>query len=237
MSLGRAAVMGSANGAVVASAFAAFEPDLIAGLYEASAAKVPAAEVWAIVVSATGSSLAGVMAGENVADVSDRLASAVDEADATGRPLFAGVKAQPWPTDPYARLWQACLAIREHRGDGHTAVYVSDGFDPVRMNILTELWLGYSLGEYSATRAWGPDRTEAALQSLTADGLVNGGALTAEGRALRAEIEARTDATQNDLVAALGSDFGDLATTLDQWSARCIDARMFPPDPRKRAAG
>ena len=234
---GRGAVLGAPHGEVVAAAFAAFEPGLIAGLFEAATAQLPSHEIWSIVVEATGSSLRQVLTLEDVSWVADRLVAIVDEADATGRPLFAGVQSQPWPDDPYARLWQACLALREHRGDGHVAAYVSHGFDPVRMNVLTELWLGYDLGEYSATRAWSPERTAAAMASLVADRLVLDGQITLKGRELRTLIEARTDTSQAGIVTSLGDDLEKTITALDRWSATGITERMFPPDPRKRAAG
>jgi hypothetical protein len=107
----------------------------------------------------------------------------------------------------------------------------------VRMNILTELWLGYGLGEYSATRAWNPERTAAAMGALESAGLVDDGRLTDLGTAVRADVEARTDATQTGIVDALGADLDDVVTQLDRWSAMCIAAGTFPPDPRKRAAG
>ena len=40
-----------------------------------------------------------------------------------------------------------------------------------------------------------------------------------------------------DLIEAVGDDLDDVATKLDAWSQRCIDAHAFPVDPRKRAAG
>jgi hypothetical protein len=47
-----------------------------------------------------------------VAPIADRLAAAVSSADATRRPLFAGLARQACPDDPVGRLWRACADPR-----------------------------------------------------------------------------------------------------------------------------
>jgi len=105
------------------------------------------------------------------------------------------------------------------------------------MNILTELWLGYPLGEYSGSRAWPEETTQAALANLNERGLLDGDMLTAAGQVARDAIEASTDAMEQPVVDALGTDLGAIVDQLAAWSATCVQAATFPPDPRKRAAG
>ena len=178
-----------------------------------------------------------VLAGADVAAVADRLATAVSAADATGRPLFAGLAHQPWPDDPVGRLWRACELAREHRGDGHVAAAIVDGFGPVTMNVLTEVWLGMPLGSYTATRGWGPEEIAAGAASLARRGLLDGDRITPAGRARRDRLEATTDATQDMLVSALGPDLEATIAQLDEWSGMCVAAGAFPPDVFKRVAG
>ena len=238
---GRASVLGHPNGAVVASAFAAFEPGTIGGVWEQASATIDPAEARRVTFDSTAESLASVLSeadADAVDTVGAELAEVVDRLDATGRPLFSGVQALPWHDDPHGRLWQACLALREHRGDAHVAAYIGEGFDPVRMNILTELWLGYPFGEYSGTRAWPEEATTAAVTSLLTDGLIDADReITDEGGRVRDAIEARTDRMELVVVDALGDRLDPIAAQLAEWSRVCIDARAFPPDPRKRAAG
>ncbi|MEZ5262380.1 MAG: hypothetical protein R2755_11535 [Acidimicrobiales bacterium] len=193
------------------------------------------------VVEATGESLRQVLGdGEQaaVASVAARLQDAVAAADGTGRALFSAVQALDVPDDPYAALWQATLALREHRGGAHVIAYLAQGFDAVQMNILTELWLGYPLGAYSGTRAWSEARTEQALTGLRLAGLLDGSnELTDAGRATRDDLEARTDRLCAAPVRQLGDDLDGVAADLRRWSDACVGARAFPPDPRKRAAG
>lgn len=239
--IGRAGVMGEPSGQVVSSAFAAFEPGMIGGIWDQARQLVPVAEARQLTIDSTAESLRSVLSDSDEGEVTsaaDRLAAVVDGLDATGRPLFAGVQSLDWPSDPYGRLWQATLALREHRGDAHTAAYVGEGFDPVRMNMLTELWLDYPLGEYSGTRAWPEGVTAAALASLQDDGLVDGELnITEEGKQVRYAIESRTDAMEQPVISALGDDLDAITEQLAGWSAACIAANTFPPDPRKRAAG
>ena len=151
--------------------------------------------------------------------------------------LFSALRAQPPLTDPYGRLWRAADLVREHRGDSHIAACVAAGLDPVRMGILSEVWVGFPVGEYSGTRAWPAEVHAAAVSRLEADGLIADGAITDDGRAFRDGIEAATDAAQADLVSAVGGELDTVIKQLDAWSQRCVEAGAFPPDVRKRAAG
>jgi hypothetical protein len=238
---GRAAPLGEVPGAVVAAAFGVFEPGLIASLWDTGRETAKLPEVIAERDRATAASLRAAIepcAPEaDVVAVAEVLERAVAGVDATGRTLFAALRAQPRLADPYGRLWRAADLVREHRGDGHLAACVAAGLDPVRMGILAEVWVGYPVGEYSGTRAWPQEAHDAAVARLEADGLLAGGAITERGREFRDAVEAATDASQADLVAAIGTELDTVAAQLDTWSRACIAAHAFPVDPRKRAAG
>ena len=105
------------------------------------------------------------------------------------------------------------------------------------MNVLTELWLGFAPGEYSATRLLGPDRIAEGAASLERAGLVADGQLTDAGRTCRLGLEDDTDRSQRHLVELLGDHLDDVIAGADAVSTRIVDARSFPTDPRKRAAG
>ncbi|MDH3292787.1 MAG: hypothetical protein OER95_00525, partial [Acidimicrobiia bacterium] len=131
---GRAFVMGEPTGAVVASAFAAFEPGLIAGIYDRARTLMSRDDIHRFTFEAAAESLRSTLGEDQIDPVSSvggRLADVVDQLDPTGRPLFTGVASLDWPDDPYGKLYQACLALREHRGDGHVAAYIGGGFGPV----------------------------------------------------------------------------------------------------------
>ncbi len=234
---GRAAPMGEPVAPLVASAFAAFEPGLVAGLYEEGRRALGREELLRIQEEATIESLRGILGDADVEEVAAALRRGVEAADGTGRPLFSGVRSLGWPDDPLGQLWRACHAAREHRGDSHIAAYVGAGFDPVQMNILTELWTGWPLGAYSASRAWPQERTDRALAALRSAGYLDGDSLSEGGRRARQEIEERTDRMEQPLVEAIGADVDRVLDQLNRWGGACIEAGAFPPDVRKRAAG
>ena len=168
----------------------------------------------------------------------ETLLSAIDRVDCTGRPLFGSLRSLPRPDTPFGRAWRGAELVREHRGDGHLAACVAAGLDAVEMNVLTEVWLGYPVGEYSATRAFSPDRIAEAADALRDRGWMDvGGSLTPQGRAARDAIEAATDMSQAALISALGDAVEDVVADASTVGAAVLAHRAAPADPRKRAAG
>jgi hypothetical protein len=237
---GRAASLGEPEAGVVVSTFAVFQPDMIAAAYEGGRAAVARDVMLAARAESTIESLTATLGDADVSAVAATLQAAVGSLSGMGRPLFSGLRDQPWPSSPIGVLWRGCELAREHRGDGHIAVCLSEGLDPVKMNVLTELFIGMPLGSYSASRAWSADQIADAADDLRSAGLIqtaDGDAgLTVAGLDYRREIEARTDALDQPLIDAIG-DLEAIIEPLQTWSQRCIDAGSFPPDPFKRAAG
>ena len=238
---GRAAPLGEVPGSVVAAAFGVFEPGAMEQIWATGRATVKLPELIAERDRATATSLRAALGDgaseEEVTRVAEVLEGAVAGVDGTARPLFSALRSQPRLADPYGRLWRAADLVREHRGDSHLGASIAAGLDPVRMGILSEVWVGYPVGEYSSTRAWPEEAHAAGVARLEADGLIADGAITEKGRAFRDGIEAATDAAQRDLIEALGNELDDVTARLDAWSQRCIEVHAFPVDLRKRAAG
>ena len=240
---GRAAALGpDVSTDVAASAFGVFDASMLAS--GITAARQVASHEQVLAGRAAGAT-AGLeaatpdIASADVERSASRLRSALDAVDVTARPLFSALRALPTPDAPHARLWRAAEMYREHRGDGHLAACVAAGLDMVEMNVLTELWLGYPVGEYSATRGFGADRIDAAVQSLADRGWADAVArdLTEDGRDARERIEAATDESQRAVIVALGDDLDALIADLAPISQAVLAARAAPADPRKRAAG
>lgn len=234
---GRAAALGDPEPAVVAAAFAVFEPSMIGDTYERARQSCHRRRLLDQRERSTTESLHEVLGDAEVAPVVEVLQRATAAASPSGRPLFAGLRSQPWPDDEVARLWRCCELLREHRGDGHVAVLVAEGVDAVEANIVTELWLGMPFGSYSATRGWSEEQLQAASARLAERGLVVDGELSTEGRDLRVRVEQATDRAERAVLEAIGQDFEPTVEKLSAWSARCVAAGAFPPDPFKRAAG
>jgi len=234
---GRAAALGTPPSALVAATFGVFDAALIGAVFEDGSSTVSRDDILAARAAGAAESIAAVADSEECAAVADPLLDALAGLDPLGRPLFSALRELPVPASPSGRLWRAAELVREHRGDGHLATLVSAGLDAPEANVLTERWLGFGLGEYSATRGFGPDALAAAVARLKERGWMVGDDLTDAGRAARVDIEASTDASQIGLIAALGSALDSVVAGADAISARLIEARSFPADPRKRAGG
>lgn len=239
---GRAASLGAdVDPSIVVAAFGVFEPSMIAAVY-AHGRSVSTRE--AVLTAradgaAHGLSAATVGVPESIiAQVGDNLLDALRDLDSAGRPLFSALRALPTPVSAHGRVWRAAELVREHRGDGHIAAFVAAGLTAIEINVLTEVWLEFDVGEYSSTRAFPPDRITETANRLGGLGLLDASRqLTDTGRSLRNQIEAATDDSQSALVAALGDDLAETIVGAERISAAVLAAQAAPADPRKRAAG
>jgi hypothetical protein len=233
----RAAALGSPPACVVVSAFGVFEPGYLSAAYESARRAVSRDQVLAARQEGASASLSAALGGDDVGPLADALLDAVSALPGAARPLFSGLRDLPVPSDPLGRLWRAADLVREHRGDGHLAACIAAGLNPIEMNVLTELWTGYSAGEYTVTRGFGTEEIAACVAELTDRGWVADGRLTEEGAAARRAVEAATDLSQAALVASLGAHLDELTETAESLSARLLAGLVVPTDPRKLAAG
>jgi hypothetical protein len=234
---GRAAALGTPTASVVAATFGVFEPGMISAAYEAGVASATRDDILATRASGGAASVDAIADADECAEIADPLLRALDVLDGLGRPLFSALRSLPVPSSPGGRLWRAAELVREHRGDGHLAALVAAGLDAVEANVLTERWLGFALGEYSATRGFGTQALADGVSRLQARGWMQGDELTDSGRAARVAIEAATDAGQQALIEACGDRLDQFIGLAADISTRLVDARSFPADPRKRAGG
>jgi hypothetical protein len=234
---GRAAALGTPSAAVVVATFGVFDPAMLTHVYEQATTVASRDDVLAAREEGAAEAVASVVSDEEAAALADPLLDALAGIDGLGRPLFSALRALPLPGTPQGRLWRAAELVREHRGDGHLAAVVAAGVDMLAINVITELWLGYGVGEYSFTRGLNGETLAATVSTLEAQGLVADGALTPAGRAMRDELEDTTDRSQRQLIEALGDNLDPITTAAASISTSILAAKAFPTDPRKRAAG
>lgn len=235
---GRAAFLGEPTSGVVVAAFGVFEPTFLTAMYAQSRSLISRAEVLAAREAGAVESLEQIVSvTAAIVAAGDALLEATQEIDATARPLFAGLRDLPVPSSPLGRLWRGAELVREHRGDGHLGVCIGEGLDPLEMSLLTEMWLSYEPGEYSSSRGYSLDAIGSAKERLSRRGFIDGNLLSAVGVAFREAIEKATDRSQSALIDALGNRLDSVVATTSAVSSALIEARSFPSDPRKRAAG
>jgi hypothetical protein len=234
---GRAASLGTPSASSVVSAFGVFEPTFISNIYLATRDQVSRDDILSARADGASTAMELICSPDEAISLNKHLRKAMESVDGCARPLFSGLRELPMPTTAQGQLWRLAEMFREHRGDGHLASCITHGLSAIDMNIVTELWLGYDLGEYSGTRGFSQEALNTALQSLNERGITDGPRLTQFGYELRTLIETDTDRTQDEIVAALGSSLEDVISLTNVISQRIIDYPGFPSDPRKRAAG
>jgi hypothetical protein len=231
----RGSLLGQVHGTVVASAFAVFSPAVVLPSVAAGWTRTDADTIRAARQAGTLTFLNRILATEfgpqllpQAEAVSSALSRAVATCSVEGRPLFAGVMSEAAPSDPLASCWFLGDALREFRGDSHTATWVAEGLTAIEIGLLTELWWGLPLKTYVRTRAWTDQQLDDGITRLQEKGFIANDAFTIEGRALRSTIELRTDAHLTEAMKALGNDADTVIAILDQWSA-CVRAHHGYP--------
>src|SRR3954465_2530245 len=209
---GRAAPMGAVGPGVVAATFYNFSPSLIARHIPrawtlATPEQVVAARFDAARASLTRLLGREVAASPEVAELAGLLREACSVLTPEGRPLYAGHADLAWPEEPLPPLWHGPTLLRQHRGDGHLAALLRAGLTGLEALVShTVTGRGFTESGAKATRGYSDEDWAAATAALTGRGLLADGRLTAEGTALRASIEAETDAAAAAPWARLGAD-------------------------------
>lgn len=200
----RAAPLGAAPPQLVTALFYNFHPALVARA-------VP--DVWGVAsprrflqarlegVDAALRRLWGpdVLASPELAEAAEITRDAALAAPTAGRPLAAANAALDWPEAPHLVLWQAQTILREQRGDGHNAALLTAGLDPAEALVLFAADAAMDGTWLRTRRGWSEAEWAAAAERIVARGLIDDSGpeperLTEAGRALRDDVEARTDA-------------------------------------------
>ena len=209
---GRAAPMGAVGAGVVTATFYNFAPSLVAHMLPrawtlASPEQVVEAR-WDVARRSLTRLLGDdVIESAEFAELAGLLREACDALTPEGRPLYAGHADLPWPNDPLLDLWHAATLLREHRGDGHIAALLHADLNGLEALIThTATGRGFTLPAAKATRGWSEEEWAAETAALVERGLIDDDGLTAEGKDLRARVEAETDVLSADPWLLLGAE-------------------------------
>ncbi|MCX4915195.1 hypothetical protein [Streptomyces sp. NBC_00687] len=231
----RAAPLGPVGAERVASAFYSFSPRMVdehitSAWRTASPQEVLAARERSV-DRAYRALLGDGIAGPGMAEAAALARRAAEAADTAGRPLAAAGAVLDWPEPPHLQLWHAATILREHRGDGHLAALLVAGLDPVE-SLVSFAATGAASVERFESRGWSPREWAAGRERLTARGLVDaGGVATDAGRALRREVEERTDRLAAGPWQSLGPDAtGRLADLLGEFWVAVIGSGLLPAE-------
>ncbi|MGH9094657.1 MAG: SCO6745 family protein [Acidimicrobiales bacterium] len=235
----RAAAMGPVSAEVVTATFFNFNPSLIAGAIPAAweiaaPSKVLEARL-RVVDDAMRQALGERVHAPEVIEAA-RLARRAAEAACErveGRPLFAGHAGLEWPEPPHLQLWHAQTLLREFRGDGHVALLLSEGIDPVEALILHQATGEPGTEVLQVLRGWDDGDWSAGLRRAEAHGWMEPGAtlrLSDAGRVLRQRVEDGTNRLAARAYEVLGESGCERLRQLARPLSRAVvDARMLAP--------
>ncbi len=226
----RGSLMGQVPGQLVAAAFAVFNPAVVVPSVTLGWTKTDATTICQARDAGAIAQLERILGADpdGASRARELLSRAVAGLRPEGRPLFAGVLAQPMPDTDLGAVWRLGDMLREYRGDSHTAAWISAGIDATEIGLLSELYWGLPMRTYSRTRAWSEAEFDAAYDRLSARGLVDETGFTAEGRAAREAVEVHTDAQLRSVIAALDDDLDELLGIIRPWGSAVRDAKGYP---------
>jgi hypothetical protein len=206
---GRAAPMGAVNAGVVEATFFNFHPVMIRRAIPGAWSIAPPAAIVETRSAAAAAALRRLTPGGRVCapELVPMLRRVIEHTGSGGRALFAANRDVARPDDEMAELWQAATALREHRGDGHVAALSAAGVDGCEAHVLFAATEHVPAQLLRDNRGWSADDWEASTDRLRTRGLLDDASRpTDSGRALRREIEQRTDTLALPPYAALHDD-------------------------------
>ncbi|MBW4716522.1 SCO6745 family protein [Saccharothrix obliqua] len=214
----RAAPLGAVGPEAVTAAFYSFHPTRVARALPAAWAVAPPERFLEARLEGVDAALRRMLPTLDVAEAAGLAVAAAGSTELAGRVLGAANAGLDLPGEPHLALWQACTTLRESRGDGHVAALVAADLAPCEALVLFGADNGLDPAYLRTARGWDEEEWAGAEAALASRGLFSGGGLTAEGKALRVDIERRTDDAAARPWRALGEErtarFLDLMTPL-----------------------
>ena len=162
----------------------------------------------------------------------DLTTKAATSAPTEGRMMYAGMRAQPVPGDPVARLWHSATMLREHRCDGHIAALVGAGIGGTESHVLSALEMGIHPPEsFGRVHHLPKERLAAVMAGLRERGFVDeDGWFTDAGRKTKQHVEALTDDLATPPYHALSpAELDELVAALTPITAKLVAAGIPAP--------
>ncbi|MFD3942059.1 hypothetical protein [Streptomyces sp. NPDC058579] len=234
----RSAAMGAVGAGTVAATFSNYNVELLAKHLPAVWDIASPAEVGAARLRAVDGTLRRLLGEETIAsaemaEAAELAMRATEACTRHARPLYSAHADLPVPEAPHLRYWHAATLLREHRGDGHLAALLTVELDPLEAMVShTATGLGMNPRLALGARGWKRADWDAAAERLRERGLLDAeGELTAEGTALREELEDRTDRLDSAPYEHLGAAGVERLTELGKaFRNTAFLAGAFPAD-------
>ncbi|KUO06336.1 SCO6745 family protein [Streptomyces caeruleatus] len=234
----RAAALGPVGAGAVTATFYNYKHDLVARHVPAVWAVASPEDVLAARARAVDAALRRLLGDDAVTspqmtEAAGLALRATEACSRSARPLYSAHADLAVPDEAHLAFFHATTLLREHRGDGHLAVLMSAGLDGLEAVVThTATGKGMTPKWVFTTRGWSQEDWDAACDRLRGRGLLDeAGGLTAEGVALREQIEAETDRLDRAPYEHLGVEgVGRLTELGAEFARAAVAAGAFPPD-------
>jgi hypothetical protein len=218
---GRAAALGRVPAEVVDAIFYNFAPGEVARhipkVWDTTTPEAAIAARQAGCVNALRRILGEHVESAAFARAAELLLRAATSAPVEGRPMFAALRSIPVPDEVVARCFHAASMLREHRGDGHVAVLMSEGVGGLEAHVLFALAMDMPAKKFGRIHHLPPAQLDAVIDGMRDRGLIGtDGWLSDAGRATNERVEARTDELAARPYEILtGDELGELVAALE----------------------
>jgi hypothetical protein len=228
----RAAPLGAVGPEFVAAVFYNFHPAMVARSLPDAWSYATPAQLLDARLTAVDHAVRRLFPDGSFGRAAELGRRAAELAPIAGRPIAAANAALDWPDEPRLVLWQATTILRESRGDGHVAALVAAGLTPCQALVTISAAGGPSKEVFQLNRRWSDDEWATASDDLRSRGLLDAdGALTADGRALRQQVEDTTDSLADQGWRALGDELTtELYDLVRPLSAALMSDGLIPAD-------
>lgn len=161
------------------------------------------------------------------ARAADLLLEAATSAPPEGRPMYAALRAVPYPDDVAARLFHAASLLREHRGDGHIAALMIEGVGGIEAHVLSALDGGMPAESFGRIHHLPGPQLAAVIDGMRERGLIgDDGWLSEPGRSVKRRVEALTDNLAVRPYESLEpAELDELMATLEPLAAQLVAAQ------------
>ena len=224
---GRSGPLGAVGAEVVTATFYNFHPNMVGrAIPDAWSFSTPDRAVAARLEIADRALRPFINTRSDVGRIATLLEKVAHAGRPEGRPLFAANVALAVPDEEHLRMWWACTALREHRGDGHVACLTHAGIDGCEAHVLSAAVGAVKADTQKRFRGWSDDDWAAAVQRLATRGITDrAGVLTVDGRALKNRVEADTDRLAAAPYGVLsGAEVEELVAALEALMGPVIEA-------------
>jgi len=135
--LGRGGVLGDVEAAVVHSAFGYFSPGLLDKMWTSAKERLdPREAAREYIACAHAHGRAGLSEVAGLEAYVDAATAVIDAADDSALTLFAGLRAEPVPTDAPAAAYHQAMVLRELRGSAHLVAVTAVGLPSLVAHVI-----------------------------------------------------------------------------------------------------